>query len=274
MGYSSPLVTIIVAALFSSGTLGGAASAQETPRPQDPMWKNEICANPTLPRSVIKSRFGGSVSVLFDIDADGQVTNIRITKADHPGKMDYSIQRALKRWRYFAYFEEGALAPRKDVALTFTYGEEQRDSCTHSSLPERPSTLGDIKDPFNQLKSCFTLVIPKTLARDKTPGYAELAYRITSDGKVKDIQLLETSHPDHLESVAKASLKRWTYYPFKKAGTDIARPDMKVRFHFGDLADGANESLCGFAPWDATHVFSVEETLIKAKQRGLDGRVN
>lgn len=246
----------------------------EDPQPGDPLWNNQVCANPTLPRSVIKNRLQGSVSVLFDVDSEGYTDNVRITETSHDGKMDYSVKRALKRWRYFAYFKDGDLAPRKNIPLTFTYGEAQQDSCTHSSLPERASTPGEISDPYNQLKSCFTLVMPRSMAQDRTEGHVELMYDISPKGRVRNIRVVEASHTDLLADTSRTALSRWTYYPFKKAGKTIARPDMKVRFNFGEPYENTDENQCGYAPWDATHTFSVQEAKDKPQKKGLDGRVN
>ncbi len=246
----------------------------EEARPSDPFWNNEVCSNPTLPRSVIKDRLEGSVSALFDVDSEGYTKNIRITETSHGGKMDYSVKRALGRWRYFAYFEDGVLAPRKDIAVTFTYGEVQQDSCTHSSLPERASTPGKVADPYNQLKSCFTLVMPRSMAQDRTAGYTELMFDISPKGKVGNIRVLKTSHRDLLADISRTALSRWTYYPFKKAGQTVARPNMKVRFSFGEPNEGPTDSRCGYAPWDATHTFSVQIAKEKPQLKGLDGRTN
>lgn len=246
----------------------------EEPTPSDPLWNNEVCANPTLPRSVIKDRLQGSVSVLFDVDTEGYTKNIRITETSHDGKMDYSVKRALGRWRYFAYFEDDLLAERKDIAITFTFGETQQDSCTHTSLPERASTPGKISDPYNQLKSCFTLVMPRSMARARTSGHAELMFDISPKGKVGNIRVLDASHRDLLADVSRTALSRWTYYPFKQAGNTVARPNMKVRFSFGDPYKNPDENRCGYAPWDATHTFSVQEASETPKKKGLDGRIN
>jgi TonB family protein len=254
--------TATACALLVTGAYPSAAAlaADAPPRPQDPLWQNAVCGNPTLPRSVIRHRQEGHVAALFDIDADGNVENIRLTESVPDTRMDYGVRRALTRWRYFLYFEDGIAAPRKNVPITFTYGSAPREnSCTHTALPERASTAGDAADPYNQLKTCFTLVMPRASARDRQSGRVDLRYDVTTGGAVENARVTGATADGIFNQAALAALGRWNYYPFKRAGEAVARQDVAVSFFFGALPAGQNDHRCGYAPFDATHSITKTE---------------
>ncbi len=229
------------------------AWADESADPADPMWKMASCTNPSLSYPVKRKRLSGEVRALFDISADGDVENIRITAGGHDESMADYVTRALTRWRYFGYIENGELAPRKDVAITFTYGpEKDKPACTHTSLPELPSTLGDPADPFQSLLQCQELIMPAKAARWKTEGHVKVRYDISPEGMVSNIEILAAEPKDRFVADAKNMLDSWKYEEFLKAGEAIARPGMIVDFHYGELPEDANGDRCVFAPWDAT----------------------
>ncbi|WP_160328608.1 energy transducer TonB [Kordiimonas lacus] len=261
MGYSGMLKSVFSRALISivAMSVSASAMADEPQRPLDPMWQNSACVNPMMPRLVIKKRLTGHTSALFDITDDGKVKNIRITDSEPKGAMDGAVKRALKRWSYFLYFEDGYAAPRKDVPITFTFGEGGDATCTHIPLPELPSTAGDPVDPYVQLKQCTMLVMQQKEARKEISGSVTLRYDISKDGKVENIQVVKSTPEGVFDDNAQRALERWKYHEFKIAGEPIERPDMQVDFFFGALPDGASDNRCGYAPWDATNVITAME---------------
>ncbi len=236
-----------------------AAMADGPPQPKDPMWQNSVCINPAMPRLVVKKRLTGHTTALFDITAEGDVENIRITESDPKGAMDGAIKRALRRWSYFLYFEDGYAAPRKDVPITFTFGEGGETSCTHIPLPELPSTAGDPADPYVQLKQCTMLVMQQKEARDIISGKVTMRYDINKDGKVENINIIRSTADGVFDDNAQKGLARWKYHQFKNAGNPIARTGLEVDFYYGDLPEGASDNRCSYAPWDATNVISTLE---------------
>lgn len=247
--------------------LGGQAIADEPSRPQDGLWNNSVCGNPVLTRSAISRRAEGHVSVLFDINEDGRVKNIRITDSEPKGLMDGPVKRALRRWEYFLYFVGGTEAARKDVSLTFTFGEAEQKGCTHTTLPELPSTAGDPSDPYVQLKKCFTLVMPRGAAQRRETGEVTLGYDITPEGTVTNATVLGATPAGTFDQTALRSLGRWGYHEFEKAGIPIERKGLQVSFYFGDLPQDAPDHPCGFAGWDSTDTV----TKIKLERRRAGG---
>ncbi|NVJ69242.1 MAG: energy transducer TonB [Alphaproteobacteria bacterium] len=228
------------------------AVAEEEAHPQDPFWNNAACRNSSMPRSVISKRLEGHVKALFDITKDGKVENIRIVESVPNDLMDYSVTRALGRWEYFMYHKDGYPMPRKDVPVTFTFGEEQEQTCTHSALPERPSTLGDPADPYLALKQCFKLMMPQAARRDE--GAVTLSYDITADGDVENAKILTSPEGGDFDQEALNAVKRWHYHPFIKVGKPVARKNMEVTLYFRDLPEGAPDNRCTFAPKTAVKV--------------------
>ncbi|WP_262690959.1 energy transducer TonB [Kordiimonas aestuarii] len=233
----------------------GVASAQarDDTAPRNALWQMSSCTNPGMSYAVKRQRLKGSVDAVFDITADGEVENIRILPGDHESTMDDYVVRALRRWRYFGYVKDGELAPRMDVTVTFTYGPAPSRKCTHTSLPELPSTLGDPADPYQSLKQCMELIMPKKAARWKTEGHVRMGYDITPDGTVENIQVLAAEPEGRFDADATDMLDDWKYSAFIVAGEAIARPAMTIDFYYGDLPEGASNERCSYAPWDATH---------------------
>ncbi|WP_417451819.1 TonB family protein [Kordiimonas sp.] len=228
------------------------SQARDTPEPQNALWQLSSCTNPGMSYSVKRKRLKGSIAVLFDIRADGEVENIRIQEGNHDVSMNGYVERALRRWRYFGYVRDGELAQRTDVPITFTYGPAPSKSCTHTSLPELPSTLGDPKNPYQSLKQCMKLIMPLKAARKKTAGHITMGYDITAGGSVENVRVITSIPEGRFDAAATDMLDDWKYSEFMVAGEAVARPNMKVDFYFGDLPAEASDDRCAFAPWDAT----------------------
>ena len=230
-------------ALCTAATMAPAQGDDDSAQPQDALWKMAACANPGMSYPVKRQRLQGRVEVLYDITVDGEVENIRVQPGGHDASMDDYIIRALGRWSYFGYVQDGALAARHDVKAVFTYGPDKSKSCTHTSLPPLPSTLGDPANPYQNLKQCQVLVMPKKAARRKTVWQARLQYDISADGSVSNIRVTDPTPDDSIKAAltrdATNRLEKWKYTEFITAGEAMARPDMTATFYYGKLPDGA-----------------------------------
>lgn len=237
---------------FAALTCTTPVYALEDGDPQDGMWLMSKCANPGLAYAVKKQRLEGYVTVMFDIAPEGNVENIRIEESVPEGVMDDYVTRALNRWQYFGYVKNAEIAGRENVKLTFTFSDEDSRSCTHTKLPPPPSSVGDPKDPHQNLQSCMTLEMPKKAARKKRQGLVEFSFDITAEGAVENISPLSGNQNSEFSDRAENALKRWQYHPFLAAGKPVKREGVQVQFHFGDLPEGASSNRCSYAPWHAT----------------------
>ncbi|MCD1126077.1 TonB family protein [Jinshanibacter sp. LJY008] len=55
---------------------------------------------PAYPKQAFDRRIEGQVEIMFDIDEDGRIENVRILSATPPRMFDRDVRAALKKWRY------------------------------------------------------------------------------------------------------------------------------------------------------------------------------
>ncbi|HEX7081099.1 MAG TPA: TonB family protein [Gammaproteobacteria bacterium] len=63
----------------------------------------------------------GFVIVQFGVDRFGKPENVRIARSEPPGFKDEAVLRAVRRWRFRPYIENGVIVPKESVALQFNY---------------------------------------------------------------------------------------------------------------------------------------------------------
>lgn len=244
-----------------------AAYAQSGAQPTDPFWQNAYCINPTSPRSVKLKPTEGFATLLFDITAEGDTTNIRIIStgsADPSNKRmaaDFgrAAKQALRRWEYFAYIKDGVEAPRKDVPVRFDFVADAGPSkpsrekgCITSVLPEPPSHAGDPTLPLVNIARCWQPNIPASADKQGRSAEVLLDFDIDTKGNVVDPRLHPSQDENEFTRAALRVLKKWKYHPFLKAGEPIERPDLTLAFTFGNADDIDGKSSCRHAPFGGT----------------------
>ncbi|HKU91533.1 MAG TPA: energy transducer TonB, partial [Steroidobacteraceae bacterium] len=65
----------------------------------------------------------------------------------------------------------------------------------------------------------------------KTKGYVVLSYNIQTNGKVSDIQIVESEPAGVFDDSARDAVRRWVYEPRKENGVTVASPG-KARLVF------------------------------------------
>ncbi len=242
---------IFLCFLFIS-IIGGVSANQADIIPTDGLWNNARCSNPRFSSSVASKRIKAYADLLYDISSDGHVMNIRVKESSPPGLIDKAAIKAIKRWKYFAFMDNGIEAPRKDVEITFTYGgtpDEGEATCTHTPWPQASSSIGHINDPYNQLRTCHTLAIPRMAAHDRVTGRVDLQFNISKQGIVRDINVVQSSQKNTFTNTSIAALRRWRYHPYIQTGKATARDNLAVTFFYGELPDKASPHPCSFASW-------------------------
>ena len=63
----------------------------------------------------------GHVVVQFDLDRFGRTDNVAVARSEPPGFKDEAVTRAVRRWRFRPFMEDGEAVPKAAVALQFNY---------------------------------------------------------------------------------------------------------------------------------------------------------
>ncbi len=76
---------------------------------------------------------------------------------------------------------------------------------------------------------------PPGLIRQEIEGVAVVRVRVGSDGRVKDVTLIRTDHPDFFAATQRQALSKWRFLPATRDGTAIESwREMTVRFEIPD----------------------------------------
>jgi TonB family protein len=100
-----------------------------------------------------------------------------------------------------------------------------------SSAPKPPAPLDVV--PAKIVKRVMP-VAPSGLSR-KTTGFVVLSYNIQTNGKVSDIQVLESEPAGVFDESARDAVRRWVYDPRRENGVAVASPG-KARLVFDGSA--------------------------------------
>lgn len=80
---------------------------------------------------------------------------------------------------------------------------------------------------------------PQSARQQGVEGFVRLAYRVTVEGKVEAVTVIESKPPGIFDAVAVAAVRRWRYNAPKLKGQAVEAPLVTSKLEF-KLADGAN----------------------------------
>jgi len=100
-------------------------------------------------------------------------------------------------------------------------------SAAPTAAPQPPAPVDVV--PAKIIKRVMP-VAPSGVSR-KTTGYVVLSYNIQTNGKVSDIQVVESQPAGVFDDSARDAVRRWTYEPRKENGVAVASPG-KARLVF------------------------------------------
>ena len=104
--------TMVCAALATTaGASAGAAFAEERERVD--------VEAPEYPRGAERRQIEGEVTVRYNVDPAGEVTDVEVVDADPAGVFDRSVLRAMEGWRYAPASE-----PTTGMEFTFNFALE------------------------------------------------------------------------------------------------------------------------------------------------------
>lgn len=201
-----------------------------------------------------------SADVTFNIKPNGRTSDIRVEPVQfaleenrvHEAAFQSSISRALRRWRYFAYMNDGEEMGREDVRLNFFFsdqvaGEEEltrEESCTTSFSPEPPSHAGDPANPLVNLQLCMAPNITEEADKAKQSGKVTVAFNVSEEGKVVDANVKDGNAEDPFTKKAIDAVNLWQYQPFLITGTPTARKNLAVQISYGEKPESLERANC------------------------------
>lgn len=83
-----------------STTVNEPVLLEKSPAPQLEGSKPLKQTQPAYPKLAFDRKIEGQVVVLFDINAQGRVENVRFLSATPPDTFEREVRTALKKWRY------------------------------------------------------------------------------------------------------------------------------------------------------------------------------
>lgn len=95
--------------IFSLALVGCSASTPIVKNVQAPKILHMV--KPAYPYYAVKNRVEGKVSFVYDVDAEGKVSEMRIIESTPDHLFDDTVIRAVSQWR----FEKGH--PTKNIAM-------------------------------------------------------------------------------------------------------------------------------------------------------------
>lgn len=74
---------------------------------------------------------------------------------------------------------------------------------------------------------------PVKAARDKIKGWVKLSFSVNRDGKIEDIQIIDSEPEVIFDQAAIDALNRWKYKPMIEKGKTVKQENLSVRLDFG-----------------------------------------
>ncbi len=135
-------------------------------------------------------------------------------------------------------------------------------------------------DPFWQNAYCINPRAPMSVRRSPTDGNVSLLFDISATGRPENIRVTAQQADDDktgrlaaaMARSAKNALHRWEYFAYIKEGTEAARSDVSVTFHFRQSEQETNDlsreqtCLTGLVPVGPTHAGDSADPLINLKR--------
>jgi len=184
----------------------------------NPARLEESYIRPTYPEEAKRVGVEGQVILQAVVTKEGAVKKIEVLKSTSPGHgfEDAAIE-AVKLWRYTPALYKGMPV---DVYFTIAVAFDLSSHITHA----KPGGAGPVLAGKNGVKS--PVRIPQTYVKPIYPEKARnakisceiiLQIVITVDGRVRDVEVLQSSSPGYgFEEAAKEAVRQWRYEPAMK----------------------------------------------------------
>lgn len=184
-------------------------------------------------------RASGVVAIEYTIATDGTTADVTVVRSLDSAS-DEAARAAVASWRYRPGRKDGAIAAtRASATLLFRPG---RRPVVYSGIgpaggSEGAADIGarasDRTTPPQPISTPDPLY-PEHLRIALTEGTVLLEYTVDHDGRVHDVNVLRSSHPE-FELPAKNAVLSWVFTPGRKNGRIVStRVKQEIRFHLNE----------------------------------------
>jgi TonB family protein len=188
------------------------------PRGLPPLSRYQAPEFPSTLR--ITSVTDGYATMLFTIDASGEVEDSVAIAASHPAFVA-AVREALANWRFKP--AESATDPRRELIQfqfkrTGMIGSLNQREATEGFFPHDDAWPAIRTVEWEDLQSTPERIVasmpayPQALRAQPVRGYASVSFVIDAEGEVRVPVIIEASEPE-FGNAALAAVKRWRFAP-------------------------------------------------------------
>jgi TonB family protein len=218
-----------------------AGTVTQIPRPEEAFFLAAMDERPVAvhepgPPARTGSDSSGVVALEFIITADGTTADVTVTRSLDT-ESDEAARGAVATWRYRPGRKDGAAAATRATAtVTFRPGRRPKVSSDITQLagqsgpPSSASAATGRDEPPSPIQTRAP-AYPEHLRHALVEGKVSLEYTVDAHGRVADVRVLGSSHPD-FEAPARDAVLSWRFTPGRKNGRIVAtRVQQEVAFH-------------------------------------------
>lgn len=175
-------------------------------------------ARPEFPDTMFRFGNVGLVTVIFVVNASGEVEEPKVVEATHPDFIGPAIA-AIKAWRFQPGRKAGVpVATRVAQTLTFGYADEKGvEPFSVGKKPPKDFPEELRYDTPPTVKRAVACVYPYDLLVAGTTGEAAVAFLVDETGGVQGVTVQKATHPE-FGSALKAAMEAWRFEPARKDG--------------------------------------------------------
>jgi len=116
---------------------------------------------------------------------------------------------------------------------------------------------GDAKDGNWLNSQCKKARLARAVSQDRLQGFVKVRYDIMANGRVTNIQIVESDPPNVMDKFVKTAVRRWRYFAYLQGGVEAERKDVELTFTFGGMPED-QEASCTHVPWPETATAAIK----------------
>lgn len=177
---------------------------------------------PVYPAAMIDSGLRGAVAVEFVIDKEGVVTGARVLESNNPGFNEAALE-AVRKWKFKPARTEGKPVEakmRQLIEFQMNYGGSDAFTVEKAKKKKGAEPGAYEPDVSPKPRGVVLPVYPHGLLRSRTKGSAEIRMIITEKGRVYEVAVVKSTHPEFGLALA-AAVQAYVFDPALKQGKAI-----------------------------------------------------